>query len=364
MPSFRKRLDLFRGLLNGQFAKTGPLYVTWDIIGRCNLQCIGCPYHTPLKSHPPPARDFPFEVFQRLCDELMEVGTCTVVLQGEGEPFLHPDLFRMIQAAKAKGFEVVTLTNGTLLTKDMCERLLESGLDRLKVSMWATSPGEFEQNYPDTPGHVFDRMVDGLRRLSNYKKTQSASLPKAFLYYVINRNNQYSLGNAVDLAVSTGCEGIYFSIMHDASKTVGSLMLEKDDMRRLDDDLEEAKTRLNQLHMVHNIDAVRFRIQIGEFVLDRVPCYSFWYHVRIGLDGQVFPCGRCDSKTDFGNIRTQSFEDIWNGGAIRGFRQLTMKPNAAKELARICDCRYCCLLYDNMRVHRGFRHFRPFVQKA
>jgi MoaA/NifB/PqqE/SkfB family radical SAM enzyme len=111
MASFGKRIQLFRGLLNGQFAKTGPSYATWDIVGRCNLQCIGCMYHTPLKSHDPPARDFPFQVFQRLCDELRDVGTCTLVLQGSGEPFLHPDLFRMVQTAKAKGFEVVVLND-------------------------------------------------------------------------------------------------------------------------------------------------------------------------------------------------------------------------------------------------------------
>jgi radical SAM protein with 4Fe4S-binding SPASM domain len=364
MASVRKRIQLFRGLLNGQFARTGPFYVTWDIVGRCNLQCIGCPYHTPLKSHNPPARDFPLEAFQRLCDELMEVGTCTLVLQGSGEPFLHPDLFRMVQTAKANGFEVVILTNGTLLNRDMCEQLIESGADTLKVSLWATSPSEFEQNYPSTPERMFDRIVDGLSTLSSVKKIQGASLPKGIFYYVINRNNYHSISNAVDLAVNTGCDGIHFSIMHDSSRTVGSLVLEEDDMRRVDDDLRKVETRLNDLHMAHNIDRVRFRYQIGEFVLDRVPCYSFWYHVRVQLDGRVFPCGRCAPEMDFGNIHTQSFEDIWNGEAIRAFRQHTMKRNADLEIMKTCDCRYCCFVCDNMRVHRSFRFFRPFLQKA
>jgi MoaA/NifB/PqqE/SkfB family radical SAM enzyme len=222
MTSLRKGIQLFCGLLDGQFAKTGPSYVTWDIVGRCNLQCIGCMYHTPLKSHGPPARDFSFEAFQRLCDELRDVGTSTLVLQGSGEPFLHPDLFKMVQKAKANGFEVVVLTNGTLLNRDMCERLIESGADTVKVSLWATCPSEFEQNYPGTPGHVFDRILDGLRTLSDLKKMRGASLPKTVFYYVINRNNYQSIGNAVDLAVNTGCDDVHFSVMHDASRTVGS----------------------------------------------------------------------------------------------------------------------------------------------
>lgn len=363
MASLRKRIDLFRGLLNGQSARTGPFFVTWDIVGRCNLQCIGCTYHTPLKPHDPPARDFPFEVFQRLCNELRDVGTCSLVLQGAGEPFLHPDLMRMIRTAKRKGFQVTVLTNGTLLTRDMCERLLESGADTLKVSLWATSPDEFEQNYPGISRHMFDRIVDGLSTLSDLKKTQGAFLPKTIFYYVINRNNYQSIGNAVDLAVNTGCDGLHYSVMHDQSGEVGSLVLDKDEVRRVDGVLKRVETRLNDLHMVHNIEAVRFRYQIGEDVLDRIPCYVFWYHVRIRVDGRVFPCGRCAPKTDFGNIHTQSFEDIWNGEAIRAFRQLAMKRNAASEMMKMCDCRYCCFLYDNMRVHRNFRFFRPFLQK-
>jgi radical SAM protein with 4Fe4S-binding SPASM domain len=292
------------------------------------------------------------------------VGTHTLVFQGAGEPFLHPDLFKMVRKAKANGFEVVVLTNGTLLNRDKCERLLESGADTLKVSLWATSQSEFEQNYPGTPGHVFDRMLDGLRTLSDLKKTRGATLPETFFYYVINRNNCHSISNAVDLAVNTGCDGIQFSVMHDASKAVGSLMLDKDEIRRVDDDLKQVETRLNELHMAHNIDRVRFRYQIGKDVLDRVPCYIPWFHVRVRLNGHVLPCVRCAPAIDFGNVHTHSFKEIWNGKASRAFRQLTMKRDAASAMMKTCDCRYCCFVCDNMRVHRGFRFFRPFLQKA
>ncbi|MGV7222796.1 MAG: radical SAM protein [Nitrospinales bacterium] len=364
MASIRKKIQLTRGLFNGQVAKTGPFVVTWDIVGRCNLRCIGCPYHTPLKSHNPSAQDFPFEVFKRLCDELKELDTCSLVFQGSGEPFLHPDLFRMIQTAKSNGFEVVLLTNGTFLNRDMCKRLLESGLDTLKVSLWATSPREFEQNYPGTPRHVFTRIMDGLRTLSDLKEIQGASVPETILYFVINRNNYDSVNSAVDLALNTRCDGLYFSIMHNSSGTVDSLMLDEDEIRRLDDDLKQIEKRLNLLHLKHNIGAIRFRYQIGELVLNRIPCYIYWFHVRIRLDGHVFPCIRCAPEMDFGNVQTQSFKEIWNGKAGRAFRQLTMKRHADSEITEICDCRYCCFLFDNMRVHRIFRYFRPFVQKA
>ena len=51
MASFRKQIQLIRDLFHGQLAKTGPFFVTWDFVGRFNLQRIGCPYHTFLNSH-------------------------------------------------------------------------------------------------------------------------------------------------------------------------------------------------------------------------------------------------------------------------------------------------------------------------
>ena len=364
MPNFRKKIRLIRGLVNGQVAKTGPFFVTWDIIGRCNLRCIGCPYHTPLKFHKPSAADFPIDVFRRLCDELRELDTRSLVLQGTGEPFLHPDLFRMIQTAKTKGFEVVLLTNGTLLSLDMCKQLIESGVDTLKVSLWATSPEEFEENYPATSRSMFTRIVDGLHTLSYLKEIQGVFAPKTILYFVVNRNNYQRINSAVDLSLKTRCDGLYFSIMHDSSKSVASLMLDEHEIRGLDGDLIRIEKKLNFLGLAHNIGSVRLRYRIGEFVLNRVPCYISWFHVRVGLDGHIFPCIRCAPGMDFGDVHTQSFKEIWNGEAIRVFRRLTMKRHAGPVISETCDCRYCCFVCDNMRLHRSFRFFRPFVQKA
>jgi radical SAM protein with 4Fe4S-binding SPASM domain len=270
----------------------------------------------------------------------------------------------MVQTAKEKGFEVVLLTNGTLLNRDICQRLLESRADTLKVSLWATCPSEFEQNYPGTPSNVLTRIDEGLRTLSELKRTLGASLPKTLIHYVINRNNYHSINAAVDFAVNARCDGVNFSIMHDLSRKVDSLMLDNDEIRSLDDNLEQIEKRLNHLHLMHNIHNLRFRYRIGEYVLNRIPCYISWFHVRIRLDGHVFPCIRCVPEMDFGNIHTQSFKEIWNGKASRAFRQLTMKRNAGSEIMKTCDCRYCCFVCDNMRVHQNFRFFRPFLQKA
>lgn len=363
MDRYLKKINFVRGLVNGKTAKTGPFYVTFDITGRCNLQCIGCPYHSPLKSDSPPPVDFPFDAFERLCQELRDLGTHALVLQGSGEPFLHPDLFRMIETAKTKGFEVVLLTNGTFLNADRCKRLVSSGLDTLKVSLWATSPTEFKLNYPGISGSMLSRIVDGLQTISDIKKVQQSPLPETILYFVVNRYNCQRIDSAVDLAVSSCCNGIDFSIMHDASNEVAALMLDENETRCLCRDLTRIEKRLDAVGLTHNIGDFRFRCQVGEPVLSSIPCYIAWYHVRVGLDGRIFPCIRCAPQIEFGNTHIRSFQKIWNGQPIQDFRRLTLDRKVS-VIAEKCDCRYCCFICDNMRVHKGFRLIRPFIPKV
>lgn len=47
MASFDHKTKLFKGLLTGEAAYTGPLFVAVDIAQRCNLQCLACICHSP-----------------------------------------------------------------------------------------------------------------------------------------------------------------------------------------------------------------------------------------------------------------------------------------------------------------------------
>lgn len=362
LKPFHKKIQLFRGLLSKE-AKTGPFFVTFDIIGRCNLKCIGCPFHTPLKSHDPPSQDFPLGLFQRLCDELADLNTCSVVLQGTGEPLLHPDLFQMIEAANSKNFEIIILTNGTLLSRKMCQRVLDSGMDVLKVSLWATTPAEFEKNYGGTSAGVFDKIVQGVQCLSKLKKKQGSKKPKIIFRYVINKNNYHSIDNVVTLARQAEVDGIDFTVMNNSSGAVDSIMLEEDEVANVCRDLKHVKKRLTRLGLTHNINDIRFRYRTGAYVLEKVPCTIPWVHVRVCLDGHVCPCSRCLPNVDFGDTNTQSFQEIWNGPAIKDFRRLVMKRGAGSKIMENCDCRYCCFVCDNKKVDRVFHWFRPLVQK-
>lgn len=202
------KIQLFRGLMSSDTARTGPAYVDVDLTDRCNLHCLGCPFHSPhLKTGkaPKPAKsDFSLNLFKDLCRDLKAVNTHQLVLQGSGEPLLHPDVFEFIKTAKSNGFYVTLLTNGTLIDQNTAKLLVKSRVDIVKVSLWATSPTQYELNYPGSPSGNFEKVIEGLKYLREFKSRLNVSIPQVVLYHVVNALNHHTIDKMVDLGYERG----------------------------------------------------------------------------------------------------------------------------------------------------------------
>jgi radical SAM protein with 4Fe4S-binding SPASM domain len=366
MPTFSQKANLLKGLLTGDVARTGPIYVDIDLTNRCNLRCLGCPYHSPhvntVSQRNPAVTNLSLDLFKGLCSELKTMNTNSLIFQGTGEPLLHPDVFDMISIAKAAGFHVTLLTNGTLLDPDGAQALIHSGLDTIRVSLWASSVEQYQLNYPGNDPANFGKVVNGLKLLAKLKDEQKKLFPHVLLYYVINRHNFQTIDAMVDLASGTGSNGLFFSPMHTVGGLLTSFGLSVDEERSIHLSLSRAKQRLKSLSISENVDWALLRYKMAKALWQTHPCYITWFHARIRVDGMVQPCGRCDSHVQFGNLHENSFDEIWNGPAIRRFRRQTLTSEGLATLREHCNCTSCCYIGDNLRLHRIFRWFRPFAQ--
>ena len=367
MATLDEKINLLRGLLTGEVAKTGPFYVDIDLTRRCNLQCLGCPYHSPhvndTSLQNPAMMDISSDLFKRLCSELKTMNTHSLILQGAGEPLLHPDVFEMISAAKAAGFHVTLITNGTLLDRDIIQALIDARLDTLKVSLWASSTEQYQQNYPGTNPDNFREVVDGLKLLASLKAERNSILPMVQLHHPINRYNFQTIDTLVDLALRTGCTGLSFAPFRSFGVgALASFMLSAGEEQLVQLSLLQARRRLNSLSMSHNIDEVLMRYELGSAVWQKLPCYIAWIHARIRVDGTVQPCGSCNVA--FGNLYENTLHQVWNGSAIRAFRRQTLTCKGLASISEPCGCHFCCYVGDNMRVHRFFRWLSPFVHRS
>jgi MoaA/NifB/PqqE/SkfB family radical SAM enzyme len=363
MTNWSKKMWLLMGLLSGNKAYTGPFIATIDLTRRCNLKCPGCRFHSSKIKQPAPGDqsklDLPEETFKRLVSELKEMGTEYLVLTGEGEPFLHSRLVSFVSAAKNTGFKVTLFTNGTLMDNAKLQGLVDVGIDTLRVSLWASSEEEYQTNYPGTKPGTYKKIIGSLKRLAQIKKEKDTLFPLVSLHRPINCDNIQGVDAMVRLAYETCSNKVSFSPFKTRRKELANSALSGDEEKHIKGTLCKMKKKLKSFSIDSNIDQTLLRYDIGESVWEKLPCYIGWVHLRIKVDGTVLPCNPC--YIPIGSLNKNTLTEIWNGRAMREFRRKTKTREGLSRLSKDCDCGFCCHLGENLRIHRIFKWFSPFL---
>ena len=361
MAGVVEKCRFLAGMLKGDHAHTGPFHVTVDLTRRCNLRCLGCRYQSPEVGFTSPAdsdvKDISFELVDRMCRDLKQMGTRDIILTGEGEPCFHPRFKDIVRLVKDSGFYVTLITNGTLLDPENAEMLVDAGLDCLKVSLWASSEEDHRLNYPGLEPSHLAKVAEGIRLVATTKAERDSRLPQIYLHHVINRHNFQDLDRIVDFAVDAGVEEIGFAPFKVWEGVHSECLLSPSEAEQLMSGLTRVRKRLAKLPLKHNITDALLRFRIGQKVWEKLPCYIGWFHARVKLDGTVLPCDPCDSPV--GDLKEQRFPEIWNSPAYRAFRRQTRYRTRLAVIADSCDCGFCCHLAHNARIHRLFRWFAP-----
>ena len=365
LPALWKKGLLLWGLGTGDIAHTGPIFVDLHLTNRCNLNCRCCVYHSPnAQANPtsPQAADLPYARVKELFRELKAMGTASIVLQGAGEPLLHPQALDIIALAKRHGFETILLTNGTLLNEDKINSMIDSRHDLIKIALWATSPEEYAMNYPGTSSQMLETVQNNFKLAARLKRERSSRLPLVYWHYPINAHNWRSLDRLVELAHAAGCDGVTFAPLCQSQKVDPSNALEPDETGQIVAALQQIGKRMNRLGMRHNVPQVVFRYRTGEEVWRSQACYIAWYHAHMRVDGRVQPCARCADV--FGNLAETNFKEIWNNATAREFRRRTRTRDGVASMQSECECRYCCYTIENARIERIYAPVTRFAKAA
>jgi len=114
-----------------------PLHLDIAITNVCNLECTFCARTVRVEEGKwRKSEHMSLDLFKKIIDEAVELGTYSINLNLLNEPLIHPKLIEMVRYAKEKGIiDVFFHSHGGLLTGDKAEKLLESGLDRLLISI-------------------------------------------------------------------------------------------------------------------------------------------------------------------------------------------------------------------------------------
>jgi MoaA/NifB/PqqE/SkfB family radical SAM enzyme len=115
-----------------------PMLVQLVVIRRCNLTCGYC---NEYDEHSPPV---PTDELLRRIDHIASLGTMVLTLTG-GEPFLHPELHRLVERAVSHGMVVTSISNAYPVTRKWIDRMNAAGLTLLQVSVDNMEPNDVSQ---------------------------------------------------------------------------------------------------------------------------------------------------------------------------------------------------------------------------
>jgi MoaA/NifB/PqqE/SkfB family radical SAM enzyme len=289
------------------------------------------------------------------------MGTRSLWLTGDGEPLFHPQLFDFIEVAKETGLAVKLITNGVLLDEARQRALIDSGLDVIRVSLWASTPEEYARNYPGTNPATFFKVWDNLKSLAALKSRLNKVTPAVVLHQPISRLNFQNLEAFADLAQATACTSISLSLLRKLQAAeISSLCLAKEEESLLSHALQRLKRKLRGMFPSYSVDPLLRRLEVGEAVWEKMPCYMGWITAEVKMNGTVIPC--CSCNLPMGNLNEHSMADIWNGPAYKDFRRQTITRAGLANMSRRCDCAWCNYT-DNDRVNRIFKWIAPFCSR-
>jgi radical SAM protein with 4Fe4S-binding SPASM domain len=169
-----------------------PTHLLIETTTRCNLRCKQCAHVINKYDF----ADMAMDTFYKLTP--LFPSAKQVALYGHGETFLHEQFFEMLKVLKKYDIFVYVTTNGTLVTKDVAERLIEFQLDRLAFSLDAATPELFNEI---RRGADFHTVLRNIRTLNAMKKRMHRDdRPVLSIMYCAMKNNIHELPKLVRLA--------------------------------------------------------------------------------------------------------------------------------------------------------------------
>lgn len=255
-----------------------PLQLDFELNYSCNFTCSNCTWNIESTGGKGKSTWFPFEEFKRIIDAGIDRGLKCIRLNYINEPLIRKDLYKFIEYAKKSGvIDVYLSTNGSLLTRAASERLIESGLMRLQVSLDAFTEDTFNKI---RQGGNFQQVKRNILNFIEMRNSRGNRLPLVRVNFVRTSENEHELDQFKD----------YWSKIADG---IG--------IQDLVGIMREFKLG-SQCGSSHETSSVAFR------------CSQPFNHLTVRYDGSILPC--CSffgAQLPLGKLRTdQRLSDVEN----------------------------------------------------
>ena len=300
-------------LLNKPVQWGYPVSVSFEPTTSCNLRCPECP--SGLRQFSRPTGMLQNDFFKRTIDDIHKE-LLYLIFYFQGEPYLNPDFLDMVKYACDKKIYTATSTNAHYLTDDVAKKTVESGLDRLIISIDGTTQEVYQQY---RVGGNLEKVLDGAKNIMKWKKELKSKTPFVFFQFLVVKPNEHQIEDIKRLAKEVGVDEVRF-------KTAQVYQYETDPNNLIPtiDKYSRYKKNADGTYSAKNKLANH--------------CWKMQHANVITWDGLVVPC--CfdkDATHQLGNLKNQPFKEIWHNINYKQFRNELFKSRKNIDICANCS---------------------------
>lgn len=271
-----------------------PITVTLEMINKCNLKCIMCytDHHKKIKA------TLGMDDLDKFLTECKNFKAPAIIIGLGSEILMYKGIKEVVTKVMSANFlDVMFSTNATLLTEEMSNFLIESGVTRVVISLDAAN----EETYKIIRSKdELKKVENNILKLVQLKKRYKTDLPIIRLSYVVQKEN------------------------------INELRMFKNKWENIVDyiDIQE-QIDFNPVKDIEKWDTEK-NFEIGNELVQNAECSYPFNSLHLYADGEIRPC--CNFYglgLPLGNIKNISLKEAWHGEKINKVREglLSKKPN-------------------------------------
>jgi radical SAM protein with 4Fe4S-binding SPASM domain len=289
-----------------------PITISFEPTTSCNLRCPECP--SGLRSFTRPTGMLTEDLFKKTIDELADT-LLYLIFYFQGEPFLNTKFLDLVKYASEKNIYTATSTNAHYLKDHVAKRTVESGLDRLIISIDGTTQETYESY---RIGGNLEKVIEGTRNIMKWKKELKSKTPHVIFQFLVVRPNEHQIPEVYRLAKELGVDAVGLKTAQIYDYEQGSPLIPT---------LDQYSRYALQPDGTYTI----------KNALDH-SCWKMWHSCVITWDGKVVPC--CfdkDAHYQLGDVSDTTFRELWHSAPYQNFRQQLLQSRSNIEMCKNCS---------------------------
>ena len=289
-----------------------PMAIAIEPTTACNLGCPECP--SGLKQFSRPTGNLKEEFYKEVIGQVAK-DSFYLTFYFQGEPYINKDFLSMVEYASSKRIYTATSTNAHFLNDANAKRTVESGLDRLIISIDGSTQEVYESYRKE--GELA-KVIEGTKNIMKWKKKLKSRTPYVIFQFLVVKPNEHQIEEVRSMANELGVDELKLKTAQIYDYEKGNPLIptiekysrykkEKDGTYSIKNSLENA-------------------------------CWKMWHSCVITWDGKVIPC--CfdkDANFSQGSLAKNSFKEVWKGDNYKNFRATLLKGRKHIEICKNCS---------------------------